>query len=103
MHIYPVSVPHSSRSVGEGLEQESLDGHRLPSQDRRRWHGQGRAGRGGQDLRNQIVKNTKNIRYTHQATSRGEGGGGDGVEGGGGGRHGGRQEGQTGQQDQALG
>ena len=55
MHIYPVSFLHSARSVGEGLEQESLDGHRLPSQDRRRWHGQGRAGRGGQDLRNQIV------------------------------------------------
>ena len=55
MHIYPVSVPHSARSVGEGLEQESLDGHRLPSQDRRRWHGQGRAGGGGQDLRNQIM------------------------------------------------
>ena len=105
MHIYPVSFLHTPPSVGEGLEQESLDGHRLPSQDRRRWHGQGRAGRGGQDLRNQIVllKNTKNIQDTHQATSRGEGGGGDGVEGGGGGRHGGRQEGQTGQQDQALG
>ena len=55
MHIYPVSFLHTPRSVGEGLEQESLDGHRLPSQDRRRWHGQGRAGRGGQDLRNQIV------------------------------------------------
>ena len=105
MHIYPVSFLHSPRSVGEGLEQEPLDGHRLPSQDRRRWHGQGRAGGGGQDLGNQIVllKDRKNIKYTHQATSRGEGGGGDGVEGGGGGRHGGRQEGQTGQQDQALG
>ena len=55
MHIYPVSFLHSPRSVGEGLEQEPLDGHRLPSQDRRRWHGQGRTGRGGQDLRNQIV------------------------------------------------
>ena len=54
MHIYPVSFLHSP-SVGEGLEQEPLDGHCLPSQDRRRWHGQGRAGRGGQDLRNQIV------------------------------------------------
>ena len=42
------------------------------------------------------------MKDTHQATSRGEGGGGDWVEGGGGGRHGGRQEGQTGQQDQAL-
>ena len=110
MHIYPVSFLHSP-SVGEGLEQEPLDGHRLPSQDRRRWHGQGRAGRGGQDLRNQIVllddiyicADTKNIKDTHQATSRGEGGGGDGVEGGSGGRHGGRQEGQAGQQDQALG
>ena len=105
MHIYPVSLLHSARSVGKGLEQEALDGHRLPSQDRRRWHGQGRAGGGGQDLKNQIVllKDRKNIKYTHQATSRGEGGGGDGVEGGSGGRHGGRQKGQTGQQDQALG
>ena len=53
-HISSLLSP-LARSVGEGLEQESLDGHRLPSQDRRRWHGQGRAGRGGQDLRNQIV------------------------------------------------
>ena len=54
MHISSLLSP-LARSVGEGLEQEPLDGNRLPSQDRRRWHGQGRAGRGGQDLRNQIV------------------------------------------------
>ena len=55
MHISSLLSPLSPCSVGEGLEQEPLDGDRLPSQDRRRWHGQGRAGRGGQDLRNKIV------------------------------------------------